>query len=198
MTYEEFYGSSYAGIKEAERLLLELIRQYPGADPEDVKPIIYCCSRIKSPESMIKKLEKKDLPVTCESALREVYDAVGVRIVCAFAEDVYQVAAWLSGQSCIKVAQRKDYIAYPKPNGYRSYHMRIELETGKKGGCLAEIQIRTIAIDFWAALEHQLKYKKNMPHEGLIQDELKRCADEIASVDLSMQTLREIIRGLDG
>lgn len=198
MTYEEFYGSSYAMMKEAERRLLELIRQYPCADPEDVKPIIYCCSRIKHPESMIKKLEKKALPITCKAALHEVYDAIGVRIICAFAEDVYQVARWLSGQPYIRVIRHKDYIAYPKPNGHRSYHMLIELEEGEEKGYFAEIQIRTIAIDFWAALEHQIQYKKNVSHEGLIRDELKRCADEIASVDLSMQTIREVIRGLDG
>ena len=196
MTYEEFYGSSYEVMKKAEGQLLELIRQYPGTEPEDVNSIIYCCSRIKSPESMTEKLEKRQLPVTCEAALHEVYDAVGIRVVCAFAEDVYQVVSWLADGPYIRVIQSKDYIAYPKPNGYRSYHMLIELQEGEEKGYFAEIQVRTIATDFWATLEHQIKYKKSIPNEALIRAELKRCADEIASVDLSMQTIREIIRGL--
>ena len=128
MTSEEFYGSSYEVMKKAEGQLLELIRQYPGTEPEDVNSIIYCCSRIKSPESMTEKLEKRQLPVTCEAALHEVYDAVGIRVVCAFAEDVYQVVSWLADRPYIRVIQSKDYIAYPKPNGYRSYHMLIELQ----------------------------------------------------------------------
>ena len=124
MTYEEFYGSSYEVMKKAEGQLLELIRQY-------------CCSRIKSPESMTEKLEKRQLPVTCEAALHEVYDAVGIRVVCAFAEDVYQVVSWLADRPYIRVIQSKDYIAYPKPNGYRSYHMLIELQEGEEKGYFA-------------------------------------------------------------
>ena len=121
---------------------------------------------------------------------------MGIRVVCAFAEDVYQVVSWLADRPYIRVIQSKDYIAYPKPNGYRSYHMLIELQEGEEKGYFAEIQVRTIATDFWATLEHQIKYKKSIPNEALIRAELKRCADEIASVDLSMQTIREIIRGL--
>ena len=98
-------------MKKAEGQLLELIRQYPGTEPEDVNSIIYCCSRIKSPESMTEKLEKRQLPVTCEAALHEVYDAVGIRVVCAFAEDVYQVVSWLADRPYIRVIQSKDYIA---------------------------------------------------------------------------------------
>lgn len=90
--------------------------------------------------------------------------------------------------------KEKDYYAYPKPNGYRSYHILLKIADGAGKGCRAEIQVRTIANDFWATLEHQIKYKKDMPNEKLIRSELKRCADEIASVDLSMQTIRDIIR----
>ena len=197
MTYEEFYGPFYEILRKAEHNLLELTSTYPGNEPEDIKPIIYCCSRIKAPDSMIKKLKKRNLPVTCDAALHKLHDAVGVRIVCAFAEDVYQIAEWLAVQPYLKVVQSKDYLAYPKPNGYRSYHMLVELQEGEEKGYFAELQVRTIATDFWATLEHQIKYKKNISHERLIRDELKRCADEIASVDLSMQTIREIIRGLD-
>ena len=195
MTHEEFYGSDYARMINVEQRLLELIDQYPKANTEDVKPIIYVCSRIKDPVSMIAKLKKRGLSASKESALCEVFDAISIRIVCSFTEDVYRVASWLSEHSCLKVIQKKDYIAYPKPNGYRSYHMQVKIQEGPGKGLLAEIQVRTIATDFWATLEHQIKYKKDLLHEKLIRDELKRCADEIASVDLSMQTIRDIIRG---
>lgn len=194
MTYDDFYGSDYASLKWAEQYLLDLIAQYPDADPDGVKAVIYCSSRIKSPKSMLKKLKKQGLPATKRAALDEIYDAVGVRIICSFAEEVYRVVEWLRQQSTIEIVQEKDYIAYPKPNGYRSLHLQIRLqEEGTK--CVhAELQVRTIAIDFWATLEHQIKYKKNIAHEELIRSELKRCADEIASVDLSMQTIRDIIK----
>lgn len=195
MTNEEFYGDAYASLEAARERLLALIGGYPDSGAEDVKAILYCCSRIKSPESMIKKLERRGLGTDREAALTEVYDAVGVRIICSFAEEVYKVVSWLKEQPGIRVMKEKDYIAYPKPNGYRSYHMLLQLGEGEGEGLFAEIQVRTIAIDFWAALEHQLKYKKDLAHEALIRDELKRCADEIASVDLSMQTIRDIIRG---
>ena len=89
---------------------------------------------------------------------------------------------------------KKDYFAYPKANGYRSLHLIVQFTKKDLTGIKAEIQIRTIAVDFWATLEHQLKYKKIVPHEETIRKELKRCADEIASVDLSMQTIREILQ----
>lgn len=194
MTYEEFYAESYGAMRHAEKHLLDMLRDYPKSDSEDLKPIIYCCSRIKSPESMIRKLEKSGFVPTGENALAKMFDAVGIRVVCAFAEDVYHIVSWLSSREDLEIIREKDYIAYPKPNGYRSYHLQIRLISGIGEGLPAEIQVRTIATDFWAALEHQLKYKKDLPHEELIRSELKRCADEIASVDLSMQTIRDIIR----
>lgn len=194
LTHEAFYGSAYAQMINTEHHLLDLIACYPKADPEDVKPIVYVCSRIKKPDSMIAKLKKRSLPPNKQAALTEVFDAIGIRVVCSFTEDVYRVASWLSEQPYIKIIKTKDYIAYPKSNGYRSYHMQVEIQEGAEKGLLAEIQVRTIATDFWATLEHQIKYKKDLPHENLIRDELKRCADEIASVDLSMQTIRDIIK----
>ena len=194
MKHEEFYGDTYPILKSAEQNLLNLINEYPNPVHEDVQTIVYCCSRIKSPESMMEKLKKRGLSADLKSALHDVYDAVGIRIICSFAEDIYLVAAWLKKQPYIRVIQEKDYFRHPKPNGYRSYHMTLELQSGDEKGYFAEIQIRTIATDCWATLEHQLKYKKEIPHEDLIRSELKRCADEIASVDLSMQTIRDIIR----
>ena len=196
MTQEEFYGPAYETMKKAEGQLLDLIALYSAAkrEREGVKPVVYCCSRIKTPDSMLRKLEKRGLAQTADAALQEVFDAVGVRAVCAFAEDVYRLVRWLQQQPVLCIMKEKDYYAYPKPNGYRSYHILLKIADGAGKGCRAEIQVRTIANDFWATLEHQIKYKKVMPNEKLIRSELKRCADEIASVDLSMQTIRDIIR----
>ena len=197
MTCEEFYGTNeYRKLKATEKALIDLIDLYSATkrEKEGVKPIVYSCSRIKIPESMIEKLKKRGFEPTKEAALSEAFDAVGVRAVCAFAEDVYRLVHWLQHQSAIDIITEKDYYEYPKPNGYRSYHMLLRMTEEEIEGCHAEIQIRTIANDFWATLEHQLKYKKDMPNEKLIRSELKRCADEIASVDLSMQTIRDIIR----
>jgi putative GTP pyrophosphokinase len=196
MTYEEFYGSDYEPMKKVKQDLLDLIVSYMESEKEkeDVKSIVYCCSRIKSPDSMLKKLEQRGLKKNSQAALHDVYDAIGVRIICSFVEDVYRVAEWLKHQPLIEVKKEKNYCAYPKPNGYRSYHLVVEIKNGQEKGYFVEIQIRTIAIDFWATLEHQIKYKKDLPHEELIRNELKRCANEIASVDLSMQTIRDVLR----
>lgn len=191
MTNEDYYGDAYPSVLLAQQQLLTLMEQFPVKEPIDVKPIVYYCSRIKHPESMMRKLERLGLPTDSKTALSEVYDAVGPRIICAFTEDVYTIVSWLEGTPQLEILREKDYIAYPKANGYRSFHLQVWL---KEPELPAEIQVRTIATDFWATLEHQLKYKKDIPHEELIRSELKRCADEIASVDLSMQTIRDIIR----
>ena len=195
MTPQAFYGDAYPQLCAAEQQLVDLIGRCPVArdSGEGEGAVLYCKSRIKAPESMMRKLEKNGLPPTGRAALEHMHDAVGVRAVCAFTDDVYRVASWLSGRPEIRVKTVKDYIATPKPNGYRSYHLILALTDGPGAGITAEVQLRTIAADFWAALEHQMKYKHTVPHEQLIRDELKRCADEIASVDLSMQTIRELL-----
>jgi len=193
MTCEAFYGKYYSRLIETQGILESMAEKMkmevnPG---EDLQPIIYYCSRIKKPDSMRKKLEARGFPVTLESVLGSVYDAVGIRIICSFASDVQSVVEKIENDPAIEILEKKNYLSRPKPNGYRSIHLCIRL---RETGALAEIQVRTIAMDFWATLEHQLKYKKNIKSEVLIRSELKRCADEIASVDLSMQTIREIIK----
>lgn len=194
MTYEEFYGSAYKTMKKTEEQLSELIILYSNSkrEKEGVKPVVYFCTRIKTPESMMRKLERRGYDTTVHAALNQIFDAIGIRVVCAFAEDVYRLVRWLKEQTLFQIIEEKDYYEYPKPNGYRSYHILVRMKD--EDALLAEIQVRTIANDFWATLEHQLKYKKDLEHEELIRKELKRCADEIASVDLSMQTIRDIIR----
>ncbi len=196
MTYEEFYGDAYSSMELAEKQLLDLIALYASITEkqEDFEPIIYTCSRIKSPDSMLSKLKRRGMEPSRYAALNQVYDAIGIRAVCAFAEDVYRLVRWLRYRSEIEIIEEKDYYANPKPNGYRSYHLLIAIVTGPGKGLHAELQVRTIANDFWATLEHRLKYKKNVPHERIVQEELKRCAFEIASVDASMQAIRDILK----
>lgn len=188
MKYEEFYGNHYYKLQKAEKLLKDLLEKFQKNESE--KKIAYISSRIKSPESMKKKLEKKGVEPTTENALQRVNDAVGIRVISSFVDDIYKISDWIKQQNGIEVVKIKDYIAYPKENGYRSYHMIIKI---KKLDLNAEIQIRTIALDFWANLEHQMKYKREIKNEEMIRAELKRCADEIASIDLSMQTIKDLI-----
>ena len=193
MNHEEFYGEALSRLKETEALLLNMVHEYSESEENsrDLKPIVYTCSRIKSPDSVLKKCKIRGFDPDINAALANLYDLVGLRIICAFAADVYRIAEWLKQQPEIEVAEEKDYYAAPKLNGYRSYHFLLRVPST---GMHAEIQLRTIATDFWATLEHQIKYKKDIPNEKMIRKELKRCADEIASVDLSMQTIREIIQ----
>lgn len=117
-----------------------------------------------------------------------LHDIIGVRIICSFVDEIYEVKDWIN--SSFEVVQVRDYLRHPKPSGYRSLHVIIKVD-----GCLVEIQVRTIALDFWANLEHQIHYKKDIEDEKLIRSELKRCADEIASLDLSFQTIKDRIEG---
>ncbi len=196
MNYEEFYGAEYEKLREVEQELNELVSLYSliKREKEGIKPIVYSTSRIKTPDSMIQKLHSRGIEANTSNALNMMYDAVGVRVVCAFAEDVYRFVRWMKTQESVHIVKEKDYCEYPKPNGYRSYHILLEMNYEEIRGYHAEIQVRTIASDFWATLEHQIKYKQNLSNEKLIRRELKRCADEIASVDISMQTIRDIIR----
>lgn len=166
------------------RIRSDMSRQL-GMDP--VEHYLY---RIKGEESMREKCVRKGLPVTQESALNVIKDAIGVRIVCAFVDDVFTIRDHLVNSGEYEIIEEKDYIRHAKPNGYRSYHMILRLPEG----FFAEIQLRTISMDTWAALEHHLKYKKEIGADtSLIVHELKRCADELASTDLSMQTIRDMI-----
>lgn len=195
MTSEEYYGDFFVRLKYGEEYLKNLIEKYPVNKTSDgIQPILYVKSRIKTPQSMIKKLERRGFSTDRYTALSKIYDTIGIRIVCSFEEEVYNISKWLYQREEIQIIEEKDYIAYPKANGYRSLHLILHFMQEDLKDLTAEIQIRSIAIDFWAVLEHQLKYKQDVPHEDIIKKELKRCADEIASIDLSMQTIRELLR----
>ncbi len=154
-------------------------------------------SRLKKPISIIGKLRKKGLDFTIENIEENLTDIAGIRVICSFPEDIYAVSDLLAKQDDITVIEVKDYIRKPKSNGYRSLHLIVEipifLTTGKKY-MKVEVQFRTIAMDFWASLDHKLKYKKdNLKHPELIAKELKKCADTITSVDYKMQEIRNML-----
>ena len=158
----------------------------------DRNPISSISSRIKSKESIICKLKKKGLPMTMSALVENIHDIAGVRVVCTFIEDVYAVARMLVRQKDIEVLQVKDYIRNPKENGYRSLHMILSIEIDfaeitKK--VTVEVQIRTIAMDFWASTEHQLRYKKDCVFSQEVHDKLKECAELMAKADSQMQEI---------
>ncbi len=159
-------------------------------------PIESIQSRIKRPVSIAQKLRKMGKPITVESVFENLNDVAGIRVICPFIEDIYQVAEMLMAQDDIKVLAIKDYIQSPKPNGYRSYHIILEVPvffSRYKQPMRVEVQIRTVAMDFWASLEHQLKYKNDSVDTAQIAQELKECADVIAQTDVKMQQLRHRI-----
>ena len=152
-------------------------------------------ARVKQAASMEEKCQRKNLPRVPVSALK------GIRIVCGFIEDIYQTIEVLRQLEGCEIVLEKDYIRAAKPNGYRSYHLILEVETPYEdchgqnpGRYFVEIQLRTIAMDSWASLEHQMKYKHEIKDSKRIVRELKRCADELASCDVTMQTIRNLIR----
>ena len=158
-------------------------------------------ARVKQAASMEEKCQRKNLPRVPESALKEIRDAIGIRIVCGFIEDIYQTIEVLRQLEGCEIVLEKDYIRAAKPNGYRSYHLILEVETPYEdchgqnpGRYFVEIQLRTIAMDSWASLEHQMKYKHEIKDSKRMVRELKRCAEELASCDVTMQTIRNLIR----
>ena len=178
---------------------LEIIRKYKIINGEQ-DPIEYITSRIKSEKSMKDKLKRKKLDVTLYNALNKVYDAAGIRIICPYIDDVYKVADMLKRYSDLRVVKEKDYIKNPKENGYRSYHIIFELSLDLAGTIkkvYVEVQIRTIAMDFWSSLEHEMKYKKNIKNPEIIAEELRECANQIATTDINMQSIRNMINEED-
>ena len=194
----QFYGIYADKLIQIAAMLEEEINKMLDSistDPE-LAPAEHIKCRIKSSESLKEKLRKNDLPETAEAGLKNLSDLVGARVITHFVGDIYDVLRLIEANNSWKVIKIKDYIANMKPNGYRSLHVLMTVPFGVGGidTIDTEIQLRTIAMDCWASLEHQLKYKKNIKNTALIEGELKRCADEMASTDLSMQTIRDLIR----
>ena len=143
-------------------------------------------------------MHRKGIPFSAESIEANLTDIAGIRVICSFQEDIYFLASCLLGQDDVFLIEKKDYIANPKPNGYRSLHLIVETPIflgSHKRMMKVEVQLRTIAMDFWASLEHKLKYKKNLEIEQLTED-LKECADESARLDTKMDDIRKRIEQL--
>lgn len=161
-------------------------------------PIEYVKTRLKSPESIVKKLKRYGYEDSIQNMIEYCNDIAGVRIVCSFTSDIYRLADMIGRQSDITVLSIKDYIKNPKPSGYKSYHMIVTIPiflSDRMVDTKVEIQIRTIAMDFWASLDHQLKYKKQLDAQEAaeIGAELKKCADVIAETDCKMLSIRQKI-----
>lgn len=189
---ESIYGDHIPELQETMQYLVNEINNVREKMKENrgTDPVEHLLSRIKDEESMREKCRRKGLPETTESALEDIHDAIGIRAVCGFVSDVYAIRNHLVKLKNCEVIEEKDYIKQAKPNGYRSYHLILKVNHK----IYAEIQLRTISQDTWASLEHHLHYKKNVTeNDKLIISELKRCADELASTDISMQTIRDMI-----
>ena len=189
------YGTSGPLLEETMQMVLEEITKIRNemAGELGMDPVEHLLGRIKSEESMREKCRRKGLPETPESALEKIHDAIGIRIVCPFLDDVYAFRDQLTAFPDCTIYREKDYIRHAKSTGYRSLHLVLFY----RETFYIEIQLRTISMDTWAALGHHLKYKKEIGgNTALISAELKRCADELASTDSSMQTLRDMIREL--
>ena len=181
-------------IREIETKLRVLDEEFSVR--ADRNPIQTIKSRIKKPVSIIEKLQSRGYEVTVENMREKLTDIAGVRVICSFVEDIYKLAELLTSQDDIRIVEVKDYIKNPKPNGYRSLHLILEVPiflSQEKRHMVVEVQFRTIAMDFWASLEHQLKYKKKIENPERIATELKKCADVITEVDMRMQDIHYMI-----
>lgn len=163
-------------------------------------PISSIKSRVKKPDSIIEKMVREGYALTVESLEANLNDVAGVRVICSYIDDIYKLYDMLKSQDDIDILEIKDYINFPKENGYRSLHVIVKipvfLSTGKTY-CKVEIQIRTIAMDFWASLEHEIRYKKNIDDLDEISKDLLDCANTIASTDQKMLDIRNSIQTLN-
>ena len=190
---ESIYGNHKDAMLDVMNIILGSIDELRANMTEEhgSDPVEHCRARIKSEESMREKCRRQNLPETTHSALEVIHDAIGIRVVCAFISDVYTVKEHLINMDKVELVEEKDYIKHAKPNGYRSLHLILKYDDKY----FVEIQLRTISMDTWAALEHHIHYKKEVGEQDkLIIAELKRCADELASTDMSMQTIKDMIK----
>ena len=163
-------------------------------------PIEFIESRLKKPSSIARKLRRNGSEITVENMVEQVSDIAGIRVLCAYIDDIYEIARMLARQQDVRIINVKDYIKHPKENGYRSYHMIVEIPvyfSDEVRPVRCEIQIRTIAMDFWATLDHDMQYKKKVEDAEEIMRELRECAEIIHNTDEKMMRLRERIHRID-
>lgn len=195
LTWEELIFHYNSALKEVGTKLEILNDEFQHI--HQYNPIEHIKSRIKSPESIVRKLKRKGYESTLENMVEHVNDIAGIRIICSFSSDIYRIADMLSKQNDLKVLSVKDYIAKPKDSGYKSYHMIVSVPIFLSDSVVetkVEIQIRTIAMDFWASLEHKMNYKfdKNAPEE--IRQQLYECSQMVAVLDEQMLLINEEIQ----
>lgn len=197
MTNKEYHSAMllYSGALRELNTKFEIINEEFAIKLKS-NPIEHIKSRLKTPRSIAKKLIKRGLEPTLENAVAHIDDIAGIRIICSFTEDIYRIATVIQAQAYINIIRIKDYIQNPKANGYRSYHMIVEVPvymSGKKEMTRVEIQIRTIAMDFWASLEHKIRYKFESEVPAGINEDLLECANIISSLDEKMLSLNNEI-----
>lgn len=197
MTSKDYHNAMllYSGALKELNTKFEIINEEFAIRLKS-NPIEHIKSRLKTPRSIAKKLSKKGLEPTLENAVKYIDDIAGIRIICSFTEDIYHIATVIQAQRYINVLKIKDYMQNPKANGYRSYHMIVEVPvclSGKTEMTRVEIQIRTIAMDFWASLEHKIRYKFESEVPGNINEDLLECANIISSLDEKMLSLNNEI-----
>ena len=192
--YKELQMAYSCAMKEVQTKLEILSMEFKIRNKRN--PINSITSRLKRMESVIKKLLKKELAITLDSIEKEINDMAGIRVICSYIDDIYLIANALIKQDDIELIEMKDYIKKPKDNGYRSLHLIIKIPvflSDEKKMMKVEVQIRTIAMDFWANLEHQLRYKKETINKTEINNQLLECANVIADTDEKMLSLRNEI-----
>ncbi len=162
----------------------------------EYNPIEHVVSRVKSPESILKKARKKGYGLSLSSIRENINDIAGIRIICSFISDIYRISEMLQNQKNIKIIEYKDYIKYPKPNGYQSLHLIMEVPvfmSDRTENVRVELQIRTIGMDFWASLEHKIYYKCNKEVPGNLRDELMDAANTVRQLDMKMELINKEI-----
>ena len=204
--YQIFEHASKSLFKKYEAAILEMKTRFEILDADlefrfNRNPIHHIETRLKKPRSVFEKLIRYEKPLTLESMEENVLDIAGLRVIASYIDDVYALVKVLSMQDDLEIIKVKDYIANPKPNGYRSLHIIVKIPIyflDRKQYVPVEIQFRTIAMDFWASLEHTLKYKKNRELEGIdMYDELKNCSDIIKDVEHRMKILMHAVQTND-
>lgn len=194
-SYEEVMLIYQAALRQMETKLAVLNEEFRMV--HKYNPIEHITSRVKKSESIAKKLRRHGYDVTLENMVKYCNDIAGVRVICSFTSDIYRIADMISNQSDIRVLAIKDYIASPKPSGYRNYHMIVMIPVYLSDRIVdtkAEIQIRTIAMDFWASLEHKIQYKFVGDAPEHITRELRECAEMVTALDERMLELNTEIQ----
>ncbi|GAE31235.1 GTP pyrophosphokinase [Halalkalibacter hemicellulosilyticus] len=165
----------------------------------EYNPIEHVSSRLKSPESLLTKIQRKKIPLSLNGIKEQVHDIAGIRITCSFLSDIYTISDMIQRQKDLQVIEMKDYIASPKPNGYRSLHLIVEVPvfmSDREIHVYVEVQIRTIAMDFWASLEHKIFYKYNKTIPTRLVNELKEAAESASALDYKMETIHKEVTNI--